>query len=342
MNFNHANNTVADWEALTASLLTYQPQSWKGSEKTNSDIYTDVLTPISRQKAGSHWRSVNYFWDQYQTGLNYARQGKLSSAEQVFAQATIARSEFTNRAMLNQLIDVSALPAVAYLCYKQGNYAEAERLLIKSIDSDAELVAEGMYILAFHRVQQLHNLARLLFRQGRLKEGACMIDMALKFLVYQQVPAIGNGKRWSDELTYQTSGQLRSDMLWQLTNETVNVFLTYPAQSIELCQLTFGNMTGWDAKTTHETEIQAWFTLIDLIQLSHGETRLSDIVNFLITSPPIFDNLKMVLVLIITQNSGVAARWQQRIFHFIAQLKLGPVQYKTCSTFVAQLLHNDF
>lgn len=171
MSINQSPFSSADWAALTTSLLTYRPHSWQGSEKNSSDSFTDILTLLCRQKAGTHWRTVNYLWDRYDGGLKYARQGKLNSAEQVFAEANTTRRPFVKIAMLDQLIDVLALPAIAYLRYKQENYDEAEHLLIKSIDSDAELLAEDIYILAFHRVQQLHNLARLLFQQGRLNEG---------------------------------------------------------------------------------------------------------------------------------------------------------------------------
>ncbi|WP_461113194.1 tetratricopeptide repeat protein [Spirosoma jeollabukense] len=338
----HPPFSVADWEALTASLLTYQPPSWQGSEKADSESFTGILTLLSRQKAGSYWRTVNYLWDRYDGGLKYARQGKLSSAEQVFAEADTTRKPFVKIAMLDQLIDVLALPAIAYLRYKQEKYDEAEHLLIKSIDSDAELLAEDIYILTYHRVQQLHNLARLLFQQGRLNEGAQMIAMALKFLVYRQVPAVGNGKGWLDEKAYLIPSQLRYSMLWQLTIETVGIFLMYPTEWDTLSQLAFGNMTYWDAQTPDETRMLAWFTLIEPGHSDYWQINVLGLITFLTTSPSLLDQLKMALILQIVatsnQSSLVASGLPESIENFMNQLQLSQSQRESCSLFVNQLL----
>lgn len=341
MNAAQTSFLQADFSLLRAALETYQPP--KAIEETaQSGWFGDILTPLCREKAGCNWRTVRYLWDTYERGLKYARQGKLSSAEQVFTEAHTARMPFVDNQVLDHLIDVAALPAVAYLYYKQQCYAEAESLLIDSLNSDAELLTEGIYILEYHRVQQLHNLARLYFRQGRLDEGARLIAMALKYLVYRQVPAVGNGRGWSDERIQPIPNELRSDMLWQLTSETVGVLLMHPTQLDTLSQLAFGNMTYWDVQTPDEARMLAWFALTEPGHSAYWQTSLLELIMFLTTSPPLFDQLKMALILQIVAVSGQpllsTSGLQESIEYFMSQLQLGQSQRESCSLFVGQLL----
>ncbi len=341
MNAHQRSSQPADWSQLQAALSTYRlPES--AEETAQVGLFADILTQLARSKAGPNWRALNYIWDKYDGGLNYARQGKLSSAGQVFAEARIARRPLVANPILDQLVDVAALPAVAYLYYKQAQFAEAESLLIESIDSDAELLTEGIYILEYHRVQQLHNLARLYFRQGRLADGARLIALALKFLVYGQTPAIGNGKGWLEGVAQQIPHQLRSDMLWQLTVESVGLFLMHPAQSHELCQMAFGNMTFWEAKTPDETLMLTWFMLTDQHDTGGWQTNMPQAIDFLTKSPASFDQLKLALVVEMVANQPAdAALLQPAIFHFMSQLHVGKAKQETCSLFVSQLLQTS-
>lgn len=331
----------ADWAYLKSALLNYHTLT-PPAETQPVGLFADILTKLTRSKTGSNWRAISYLWDKYEGGLKHARQGKLSSAEQVFAEVSVARQPFAEISWLNQLIDVAALPAVAYLYYKLEQYTNAENLLIASIDSDAELLPEGIYILEFHRVQQLHNLARLYFRQGWLEQGARTINMALSFLVYGQTPAIGNGKGWQKKAHEPIPHQLRSDMLWQLTSESVGLFLAHPAQSVELCQTAFGNMTFWEAQTPDEAGMLNWFTLTESRYDGHWQGNMQQATNFLTTSPSSFDQLKLALVLDMVavgrQYPANVVVLQEETLHFIGRLQIGKAQRETCSLFVHQLL----
>lgn len=326
---------------IQVALQNYQPPRAIVST-AQSGLYADILVSLSREKAGRNWRAISHLWDTYERGLRYARQGKLSSAEQVFAEAHTARAPFVANSILDQLINVGALPAVAYLYYKQEHYAEAEGLLINSLDNDVSLLTEGIYILEHHRVQQLHNLARLYFRQGRLVEGASLIAMALKYLVYKQIPTVGNGKGWSSEPTHAIANELRSDMLLQLTSETVGIFLTHPTEFDTLSQISFSNLTCWNIQTPNEFWMRTWFALIEPGHRSYWQLNLSGLITFLTTSPPSFDQLKMALILWIVTVSDqftlASSGLQESIRDFMSKLQLSQPQRESCSLFVNQLL----
>lgn len=344
MDSHQHTHDLADWAYLKLALLDYHTPT-PPAETEPVGLFADILTQLARSRAGSNWRAVNYLWDKYEGGLKHARLGKLSSAEQVFAEAHVTRQPFAETPWLNQLIDVAALPAVAYWYYKREQYADAENLLIASIDSDAELMPEGIYILKYHRVQQLHNLARLYFRQGWLEQGARTIGMALKFLVYGQTPVIGNGKGWQNEAHEAIPHQLRSDMLWQLTSESVGLFLMHPAQSVELCQTAFGNMTFWDAQTPDEARMLDWFTLTENRYDGHWQGNMQRATSFLTTSPSSFDQLKLALVVDMVatgrQYPAKVGLLQEETLHFMSQLQIGKAQRETCSLFVHQLLQTS-
>jgi hypothetical protein len=131
-------------------------------------------------------------------------------------------------------------------------------------------------------------------------------------------------------------------MLWQLTSETVGVFLMYPARSYELCQLAFGNMTFWEARTPDEELMLTWFALTDPSYSGNWQNDLQGTIDFLARSPSSFDKLKMALVLefVAVGNRCMpdSTLLQEGVTHFIGQLQLSQAQRETCRLFVGQLL----
>lgn len=322
------------------TLWTFD-QSKANEELLQTGLFADILARLSRAYVGAQWRALSYLWDKYETGLKLSREGKLKGAEQVFAEADEACHQLNSDPAFGQLVQVAALPAIAYLRYKEARYREAESLLIASIDSDAQLLSEGFYILEYHRVQQLHNLARLYFRQNRLDDGAQMIAEALQFIIYGHKPSVGNGNGWQEQNTAQIPAQLSSDMLFQLTNETAGLFLAYPDRNRQLCQIAFRNLAFANARTDDEDILQQWFWLKEIYAKDQFNRFLQESLVFLVMQPNRFDACKLSILMDIAeginQRGAYTIAINEAIQHFISKLQISKKQHETCSIFFRQL-----
>ena len=314
------------------------------NKKVVASPFGDILTKLTRERVGKQWRALSYLWSKYETGLKYSREGKLHNAEQIFAEAASLHSEFKQTPLLNQLANVGALPAIAYLQYKQALYKEAESSLITSIDSDATLLTEGLYILDYHRVQQLHNLARLYFKQSRLEEGAYMIHKALRFMLCGDPLSLGSSTG-SVITTEEIPVELRSDMLYQLTGETASVFLNYPEINTELCQFAFSELTEWESRTEDEHFHRQFFTLQQAYMDRDFDLFMEKSHLFLTRSPKQFDSYKLSILMnminCINHCNGYTDSMKRVIMEFIQKLHVREQQKETCLTFFHQLTENS-
>ena len=310
--------------------------------RSQDSLFADLLSRITRDRVGGHWRALNGLWDKYETGLKHSREGKLHTAEQVFAEADRYRHQLSQTALMSRLVDVLALPSVAYLRYKQARYQEAEALLVAAIDSDAALLTEGFYVLEYHRVQQLQNIARLYFRRGRLADGARMIAGGLRFLLYGDPPPVGNGSGWSTENSALIPAQLGSDMAFQLTSETVGVFLTHPTHGEALGKEAFADLTRWEARTEDEVALRAWFTLKEQYYTGRFDEFLAGSVPFLTGHPVYFDHCKLSILTNLVEELGrlgdFTATLHGLVAEFAGKLKVGSQQRETCSLFFRETL----
>jgi hypothetical protein len=114
-------------------------------------------------------------------GLKHARHGRLASAAQLFAEARqlvtgAGRSEevrFLGRAVL--------LAAEAYVSYRQRRYDLARQQVHEAMDLDLLLENDyGYNILHLHRINLIHNLARITAKEeGPERAMGPLVDLLL-------------------------------------------------------------------------------------------------------------------------------------------------------------------
>lgn len=315
-------------QAVLQQLAGFSGQAGTANrvDLVKNNIYTTTLNDLTRQRMGPHWRAVNYLWNQYEKVIREARTGSMHAATQLLTEAETYRSQLAPAPWLSQLLDISALPAVAYLRYKQDRLAEAERLLRFSIESDAGLLAEGYYILAFHRVQQLHNLARLYFKKQQLAAGAAFIREGLAFMLLGRTPSTGSG--WQHQDVEAVPVRLRSDMSLQLAGEVLALMPHYPREERLLFYETFGDLTDWQPQTESERALLDWITAKAHFLGGRFERFLPAAAEFLTGQPAGFDPHKLSLLTNLTdllvRTGGYTPAAQQRVRGFADQLNVPP------------------
>ncbi|MDF7816462.1 hypothetical protein P1X15_02610 [Runella sp. MFBS21] len=308
----------------------------------HDNIYADTLTQLAKNYAATQWRSLSYLWTRYEKGLAEARNGQFQVSQRIFDEVQHYRHHTpTDLSLFPYLVEVSALPAIAYLRYKQKNYAEAETMLVSAIGNDALLTAQGFYILEYHRIQQLHNLARLYFSQQRLEEAAGVIGQALRFMVYGHIPTLGD--QWAENYLRQAPVQLRSDMLLQLSSETVSIFLNYLSTERELFEIAFKNLTFWEPATPDERAMLEWFELKEAFYAPEvSEDILQRTVSFFKNQPTHFDIYKLALLVELTkhlsQGGFYDTHWQSTAEQFVNKLKVSSRQRASCVLFFKNAL----
>ncbi|GAB2799110.1 hypothetical protein GCM10027275_51150 [Rhabdobacter roseus] len=308
----------------------------------HQNIYADTLTELARTQTGTWWRPLNHLWAKYESGLLEARAGHLHLAEQYFQEAGEFKRNFPEQHYLPELAEVSALPAVAYLHYKQGYFAQAENELLASLDNDAVLLEQGYFILEYHRIQQLHNLARSCFFQKRMQDGARLIGLALRYMLYGQVPPLSYG--WSEGYLQQAPWQLRSDMLWQLSAETAGVLLHYRAEEKVLFSEAFGHLTFWEPHTPDDEVLLEWFTLKELLAQVPSDEAVLRAVRFLDQQPAAFDVYKLSLLMsvveVLQQYRYYTPEVHRILTTLVGTLQISPRNRQSCQLYLDSLIEN--
>ncbi|HMQ48987.1 MAG TPA: hypothetical protein PKA00_06095 [Saprospiraceae bacterium] len=144
------------------------------------DIFHETL--LKEMQASLNSREVSIFLDnkkRINEGLEYGRAGVMDAAFQQFeaVESNICSLPLSYPCRL--LIMSFYNSGLAYLRVKANEPEEANRLCLQALFINNYLIqAHGFNVLEIHRVQQMANLARILFRSGQ-KEQAFNILFAL-------------------------------------------------------------------------------------------------------------------------------------------------------------------
>lgn len=115
--------------------------------------------------------SFMFYSTNYNNALNEARQNKINSAENyaIRAKKHINISQLSD--IESDLYRLIKYPIDSYLFYKNGEYEKAIKYADKAILLDHKLEQYNS-ILFYHKIQQLHNLARINIRTQKY-DSAC-------------------------------------------------------------------------------------------------------------------------------------------------------------------------
>lgn len=215
----------------------------------------------------------------FQKGLILAREGKLDLSAQAFDEGrkmkSLLSTEFEKR-----VVEITEFTAVSYWYYKNNDFDNAKKLLWMIIRVDEELEQNGFSILLGHRIQQLHNLARINFRMGDFEEGCFIINTVLLYM--SKIRVIPFEGRWRiEDLDEGMPVKNRGLMFWQLTSETISfIYLYHPTQFQEYFNLIFQNISGSYPSSLDEEMVKDWVNLKEMYYEKNYVSFLEKILPF--------------------------------------------------------------
>jgi hypothetical protein len=184
------------------------------------DSIDEYLSILMKTRLPSTDRLLMHkFGNARQRGLLAARRGDWMVAEQTFGAARFLLE-------LNQLSTEGSLlyqsfleQAESYLDYRRGDFEQARNRIYHALAIDVTLEEEHEYdILLLHRIQLIHNLARI---DARCMNFERAIELACQILSYLQgklevLPIPGN---WGYERVLRQPQELVGAMFAQVTSE---------------------------------------------------------------------------------------------------------------------------
>ncbi len=207
----HYNETIN-------KLLNINFNAFKANEP---QIYQEVFKQFfDKEVTEENFAVVNEINDVYVSLIGALRKKKLSAYE----EELVAVSEKRNSSKLNEnelkVIDMSSLPLEAYYYYKKEDFDTALQLTNNSILND-DFFLEKYPFLYGHKIQQIHNVIRIYFRQEKYKEGCLLVNDVLNHLMlgHKMKYPIGH---WHDGYKIDEDPEMIT-MVYQIFSETVQV-----------------------------------------------------------------------------------------------------------------------
>ncbi len=160
-------------------------------------------------------------------GLEQARAGQPAAAELFRKSRELLETDGWSRPAF--LIASSFLEsAEAYLDAKRGDFERSRQRLEVSFAADRELETRfGIGVFQSHRVQTVHNLARLCWKENRLAEG-CALTGAIVAFLEGRIPSLPVDSHWSQRRLRQYPPSRRRAMITQVLEETAFHLARWP------------------------------------------------------------------------------------------------------------------
>ncbi|MCF0072263.1 hypothetical protein LZD49_17415 [Dyadobacter sp. CY261] len=321
----------------------YISEAIPGSPASNQEVFQsgnfgDLLnTLISRKLDEEQRRVLSSIASNYEKALAEARKNDLELANASIADAEQAGAHFPLNSLTAQLLGLHALPVKAYFYYKKYEYQLAERLLMESIAGCNPLIEQGFFMVECHRVQQLHNLARMYFKRKQFEHGSWIISEALNYLAQERIPQLGSD--WSIDALRQTPYSLRSDMILQLALETAGELLPPTQQQDTLHQSAFGNSLDLVPGLAACEPLSRWIKLKNmLLSGMPDESFVTSAVDFITTTPARFDILKLALMVNVTDILRKTFNYDSSVYENLVsygkRLKVSQKHKLACFTYI--------
>lgn len=219
-------------------ILSTLSSAAKISLKNSRDVFNQnhfsvLLNEEIKEHIGLQRRlALKFGFSKYDKSLSLTKKSSFSESEFTFREGVKFKNSF-QEPIDRALLDVFELPAVSYWHYKKNEYQQAELLLWQAIENDFFLEKNGFPILSGHRIQQLHNIARIYFKVGDFDKGCKVIQSALTFLVKGVIPNFSG--KWSyEDIENGMPNNLKSVMFWQLASETLSFIHKYKSQDFSI------------------------------------------------------------------------------------------------------------
>jgi tetratricopeptide (TPR) repeat protein len=162
---------------------------------------------------------IEYLWSLYSKGFEAVKALNFTLAEYYFNKADKLVEKESLEPDVKKYLNIYTTPKKAYYWYKKKDFAEAFNLTWDAL-LQVEAIEEEFPNMHMGKIQQLHNIARMLFRQNKFDEALQVTHEILKYLMLGQQPQVEKG-RWSKLYKERCDPTLVSLMTMQVFSEDV-------------------------------------------------------------------------------------------------------------------------
>ncbi|AUP81389.1 radical SAM/SPASM domain-containing protein [Flavivirga eckloniae] len=206
------------YDVTINKLLSINFNAFKVNEP---QIYQETFKQFfSEEVSTENFAIVNEINDIYVNLITSLRKMQLSTYQDKHAdiEKKLAASKLNDNEV--KVIDMSSLPLKAYYYYKIEDYEQALYLTNGSILND-DFFLEKYPFLYGHKVQQIHNIIRIYFKQEKFKEACLLNNDILNHLILGNKVTYEVGY-WYDSYKIENSPEM-INMIYQIFSETLSV-----------------------------------------------------------------------------------------------------------------------
>lgn len=282
----------------------------ENSQTPLKDVYNSILKELIQTCVKDEITLFTSISSRYERSLFEMRNNDLSKAKEHLSEAEGMQKEFADNELMYRLLDLWHLPIKAYFFYKLSKFSKAENLLILSIDEAALLVRQGFFIVEFHKIQQLHNIARLYYKQKKIDCAGRIINEAVNYIITGNSPSIG--KEWSFPDLEQSPISLKSSMILQMVLESAGELLPPTMQDPRFYKAIFENLPKIQPSLSNGTFLDEWISLRELYLMEVDHSSFIELAtDFIINKPSKSDILKLSLMVCIWDLLKKTESWDE-------------------------------
>lgn len=208
---------------LEGSLdLNFEGETKHQKPIVNTEIFDKMLSDVLREGCDDrYYKLIRFLCRKYTRSVQVTRTD-LTIGSTIFEEADNLLRRYSFPKVDESLLAVSRLPALAYLQYKRKEDNLAIQTLKVMLDIDLYLAENKKFdVLVYHRIQQVHNLARIQSRIGGKEEWKFLNLQILMFLLGGQNRF--EDSNWDFDVIRKLPEDLRVLMSIQVLSELVSV-----------------------------------------------------------------------------------------------------------------------
>lgn len=185
------------------------------------DIFSDNITEFIKDRTSKpEYETIFFIIGEYIKALNFCKEKRIALAEYYFSYADNLRDTQITKPLFFNFIRATEYPAKAYYYFKLKDYDNALKKTTLSIEIDTLLENDDIDVMQMHKIQQVHNLARIDFKRKNYENWLKKINSILNYLINLQEPNDLLFK-WDKFKLEKIDGVLVQRMIMQVLNETL-------------------------------------------------------------------------------------------------------------------------
>ncbi|SFN24683.1 radical SAM additional 4Fe4S-binding SPASM domain-containing protein [Chryseobacterium oleae] len=220
------------------SLLNIDADYFRKKEDAVQTTLTSLFMKQVRESLIDELSDIN---NSYIECLMHLKQNNFSKSDETLAAINKIQDQLSMNDTEEKVLLISGLPVLAYKEYKLGNYERAIELTNQCIINDDLFIDEHAFLYG-HKVQQLHNVIRVMLRQGKTHEALNLGNQILNHLMFgKDIQYIGY---WIENYQIENDEEVMV-MVYQIFTELVSVISKISLdqeEEVNYYQLAFKNM----------------------------------------------------------------------------------------------------